>query len=132
MFQADYKIQTYLIKGITHFFPSIRIVGEQTVDYNGQIALNFEKIKLDNYPVDAQLDQNVPLDELCLWIDPIDNTKGFIKGRLEGVTILIGMSRKNSPFLGFIATPYIKEQDKPFFKPYLYMGYVPSQKGFKL
>lgn len=33
--QADYKIQTYLIKGVEHFFPKLRIVGEETVDYKG-------------------------------------------------------------------------------------------------
>lgn len=72
------------------------------------------------------------MEELCLWIDPIDNTKGFVKGKLEGVTILVGMTRKNSPILGVIATPYRKEQEKAYFSPYLYMGYVPKHKAFRL
>ena len=54
----------------------------------------------------------MPLDELCLWIDPIDNTKGFVRGKLEGVTILVGMVRKNSAYLGAIARPYFEENGK--------------------
>lgn len=32
--------------------------------------------------------------QCCLWIDPIDNTRGFIEGEAEAVTTLIGMSYK--------------------------------------
>ncbi len=33
-------------------------------------------------------------EDVCIWVDPIDNTKGFIQGIAEAVTILIGISHK--------------------------------------
>lgn len=95
-----------LIRGITHFFPKLRIVGEESTDYEGQIDLDPSQLTLDIYPQHCQLDEDVPVDELCVWIDPIDNTAGFVKGDLEDVTILIGMARGQLPYLGIIGIPY--------------------------
>ena len=67
-----------------------------------------------------------------MWIDPIDNTKGFIEGKLEGVTILIGMARKNISYLGVVATPYQLEQRTRVFKPKLYVGCAPQLKAYQL
>jgi 3'-phosphoadenosine 5'-phosphosulfate (PAPS) 3'-phosphatase len=43
---------------------------------------------------------------LCVWIDPIDCTKGFIDGHLEYVTVLIGLSRKLTAYAGVVGTPF--------------------------
>jgi 3'-phosphoadenosine 5'-phosphosulfate (PAPS) 3'-phosphatase len=72
----------------------------------------------------------VPLSELVVWIDPIDNTKGFIKGTLDAVTVLIGMSRKDRAFLGVLALPYIFDGHQQIFKPEILMGTVEGRKAF--
>lgn len=89
------------------------------------------KIILDNYPESAELDENVPYEDLCVWIDPIDNTRGFVNGKLEGVTILVGLARKELPFLGFIGIPYVAKNKERIFKPYLNMGYVSKSKAYR-
>lgn len=71
------------------------------------------------------------MEELCLWIDPIDNTKAFVKGKMEGVTVLVGMTRNGKPFLGAITSPFSAEEGKTVFKPYLNLGYVPKGKAFQ-
>lgn len=43
---------------------------------------------------------------MCVWIDPIDNTKGFIEGRAEAVTILIGISCKGKSEVGIVGSPF--------------------------
>jgi 3'(2'), 5'-bisphosphate nucleotidase len=129
--QADYKIQSYLIKGIAHFFPKLRVIGEESVEYTGHIELDFESILLEEFPQEGGLEESVPVSELCLWIDPIDNTQGFIKGKLEGVTILVGMARKCQAYLGIIASPYCIEQGSRQFKPCVRMGFAPAQKAFR-
>jgi len=45
---------------------------------------------------------------LCVWIDPIDNTKGFISGEIEAVTILIGISYKGKAEVGIVGHPFKK------------------------
>ena len=42
--KADYKIQTYITKAMNKFFPALRIVGEESVDYKGDIDLDFDQI----------------------------------------------------------------------------------------
>ena len=36
--------------------------------------------------------QELELEKSCLWIDPIDCTRGFLNGNIEDVTVLIGLS----------------------------------------
>ena len=50
---------------------------------------------------------------------------------MEGVTILIGMTRNKKPFLGAITSPYSVEKEERIFKPYLNLGYVPKKKAFQ-
>lgn len=53
--KADYKIQTMLIRGISHFFPKLKIVGEETTEYPGLIELDLNAIALDNCPAGFDL-----------------------------------------------------------------------------
>lgn len=59
---TDYKIQTYIVKAMGHFFPGLRIVGEETMDYKGQIDLDFDRISLENYPPECDLEESVPVE----------------------------------------------------------------------
>jgi 3'(2'), 5'-bisphosphate nucleotidase len=68
--------------------------------------------------------------ELCVWIDPIDNTKGFINGTLDCVTILIGLSRNKRAFLGVVGLPYLKNNETISFQPEIIVGAVTSGKAF--
>lgn len=42
------------------------------------------------------------LDRLTIWIDPLDGTKNFVLGDLEGVTTLIGVAYDENPIFGVI------------------------------
>lgn len=42
--EADFKIQTMLIRGIHKLYPNIKIVGEEEVDYTGEIATNYDEM----------------------------------------------------------------------------------------
>ncbi len=59
-------------------------------------------------PENIKINANDKISECCLWIDPIDCTKGFIEGNFEDVTVLIGMSTNNHPSLGVIGIPFKK------------------------
>jgi 3'(2'), 5'-bisphosphate nucleotidase len=115
--KADYKIQTMLIRAIHSFFPKLKIVGEETTEYLGLIELDLKTITIDNSPEGFGLEEPVPISELCLWIDPIDNTKGFINGALDCVTILIGLSRNHRAYLGVLGLPYRKTNEGVSFEP---------------
>jgi 3'-phosphoadenosine 5'-phosphosulfate (PAPS) 3'-phosphatase len=70
------------------------------------------------------------ISEFCVWIDPIDNTKGFINGTLDCVTILIGLSRNKRSYIGVTAIPFLKENEKIVYKPEILLGIAPIYKAF--
>jgi 3'-phosphoadenosine 5'-phosphosulfate (PAPS) 3'-phosphatase len=59
-----------------------------------------------------------------VWIDPIDNTKGFINGTLDCVTVLIGLSRNKRAYIGVVGVPYLKNKEELEFKPEVLVGCV--------
>ena len=54
----------------------------------------------------CNLDNEFPIDDSILWIDPLDGTLAYTKNELEAVTVLMGVSHKKSPLLGIIAHIY--------------------------
>jgi 3'-phosphoadenosine 5'-phosphosulfate (PAPS) 3'-phosphatase len=65
--------------------------------------------------------------DACLWIDPIDCTRGFINGNIEDVTILIGLSYRQKPYMGVIGTPYKKIGELKSFEPVVTVGSVKTR-----
>jgi len=49
---------------------------------------------------------NFDTKEAILWIDPLDGTSDFVKGNLEAVTTLIGLSIKGVSKLGVVHNAY--------------------------
>ena len=75
--------------------------------------------------------REIPEEDLCIWIDPIDNTKGFINGTAEDVTILIGISHKQKAEMGIIGIPFKKVGDKTIYDPSVVIGSVADQQAFE-
>ena len=51
-------------------------------------------------------DVMVPLEELTLFVDPLDGTREFVEGRLSNVACLIGIARQDRPIAGVIGLPF--------------------------
>jgi len=60
--------------------------------------------------------------ESIVWIDPVDGTSDFLKGDLECVCTLIGISYKNLAKAGVVARIYDKTETGYDFKPRIYFG----------
>eukprot|EP00388_Colpodella_angusta_P009023 GDKJ01024268.1.p1 GENE.GDKJ01024268.1~~GDKJ01024268.1.p1 ORF type:complete len:375 (+),score=74.55 GDKJ01024268.1:90-1127(+) len=107
--EADRRTEMFIKQNILEQFPKIRIVGEESIDGN----LSNEHVDGDvpSIPVDL-IDEMVPvelsnlnLDEICIYIDPLDGTNGFTKGTYGDVTTLVGVSYKSSPLIGIVLEP---------------------------
>lgn len=81
-----------IVQGLKKFFPSIVIVGEEATEYEGEIDVDFNKISPLFLPPNLEISAEYPSSDVCVWIDPIDCTKGFIGGYVEACTVLIGIS----------------------------------------
>jgi 3'-phosphoadenosine 5'-phosphosulfate (PAPS) 3'-phosphatase len=113
-----------IIKGLKMHFPQLKIIGEESEEYKGSIHYAYEQIKSDMLPAHSNINRELRIEDSCLWIDPIDCTKGFLNGNYEDVTVLIGLSYKKKPEAGIIGTPYKKIGDKKVFEPVVTIGSV--------
>jgi 3'-phosphoadenosine 5'-phosphosulfate (PAPS) 3'-phosphatase len=57
-------------------------------------------------------------EEMVIWIDPIDGTKGFTEGHLHHITSMIGVSVNMRPRIGIIHKPFynsLYKQSRTYF-----------------
>ena len=45
-------------------------------------------------------------DDAVLFIDPLDATAEFVKGNIDAVTVLLGLTVKGVPKIGIIHNPF--------------------------
>jgi fructose-1,6-bisphosphatase/inositol monophosphatase family enzyme len=50
--------------------------------------------------------RRVTLQDVCVFVDPVDGTREFVEGRLEAVTCLIGISYRGRAVAGVMARPF--------------------------
>jgi len=48
-------------------------------------------------------------DDMVIWIDPLDGTKGFTEGHLNQLTSMIGVAINGRPRIGIIHKPFYKQ-----------------------
>lgn len=51
--QADFKIQTMLIRGFRKHYPTIKIVGEEETEYEGSIECDYDQFKFPFLPINS-------------------------------------------------------------------------------
>ena len=56
--------------------------------------------------VPDNMEEDIPIDELTLFVDPLDGTREFVEGRLENVACLIGVSRNGKSLAGTVGLPF--------------------------
>ena len=49
-------------------------------------------------------------DDMVIWIDPLDGTKGFTEGHIHHITSLIGVAVNNRPRIGIIHKPFYNQK----------------------
>jgi len=95
-----------LIKGcVSRQFPGITIIGEENAvasapDSEPPLNVNAASTQCAALPT-------VPLNEVVLWVDPLDGTLEFVENRLEFVSILLGIAWKGTPVAGVVHQPFI-------------------------
>jgi len=114
---ADTTAQKVIVSSLLSKFPKLQIVGEEDesveVDMEFKRDLNDSLTCLEFYMpqqkgVDAQEEPPVDLDlnEVIVYVDPLDGTREFVEGRLENVQCLIGLCYRGRPLIGAIGVPF--------------------------
>jgi len=108
---ADLRAQHVIVSNIRTMFPGIRLVGEEDEADSKEEACKLgetQVVPLDAVPmlecmeVPTELAESLTLEDTCLWIDPLDGTIEFVRGNLQHVCVLIGITVKDRPVAGVV------------------------------
>eukprot|EP00092_Neocalanus_flemingeri_P084183 GFUD01105715.1.p1 GENE.GFUD01105715.1~~GFUD01105715.1.p1 ORF type:complete len:316 (+),score=106.80 GFUD01105715.1:115-1062(+) len=107
--QADRSAQDCIIASLAKQFPMLTVVGEEgEQDLTGVPA---EWIVSVADPEAAKVTcpdmyKDVAMEDLTVWVDPLDGTKEYTQGLLDHVTVLIGIAVGKKSVAGVIHQPY--------------------------
>ncbi|KAL7057666.1 hypothetical protein AAHC03_016372 [Spirometra sp. Aus1] len=106
--QADRSAQHCIVSSLSQKFPGLCIIGEEDLQGKDQPLSHIVE------DMDAQvLSKRCPpalesaaLEDVVVWVDPLDGTGEFAQGLLEHVTVLIGLAVKGRPVGGVVCQPF--------------------------
>lgn len=107
--EADRTAQRLIVASLAKGYPKCKIVGEEELEDDKEADLKLIDLSFDEdvlkHNLPAQY-SDVREEDLVIWVDPLDGTTEFVKGCLESVTVLIGISLKGKSIAGVIHQPF--------------------------
>ena len=115
--QADIDAQKRIIAGLRSTWgDELLIIGEEDDDDDDVVVPNDDDdddkkrnhLALDLLDHTTIVDdaEEVDMEDLVLFVDPLDGTREFVEGRLENVACLIGIAKRGRPIAGVIGLPF--------------------------
>jgi 3'(2'), 5'-bisphosphate nucleotidase len=115
--EADRSVQRCILASLRKQFPGITVIGEEDEDTESadakwvELSLSDEVLAhADKLPESLK---NVKLEDICVWVDPLDGTAEYTQGLLDHVTVLIGVSVHGKSVAGVIYQPFYNYQAGP-------------------
>ena len=119
---ADTSAQRVIVSSILGAYPKLHIVGEEdeSVEVGGtdyqyklksDLLMNYEWITRSDGKVDEPPPEELDMNLLTVFVDPLDGTREFVEGRLPNVQSLIGVTYKGTPLMGAVGLPFPTSND---------------------
>lgn len=132
--QADLKAQSLISYSYRKFFKGLLVKGEEKEELLSEPTyFDYSKVRLDLVPESLFGESNIlNISDLIVWVDPLDGTSDFLKGDLECITTLVGISSKGVAHAGVVCRMFDQTKDGYNFKPRIYFGVKGVSKVFQL
>jgi len=109
---ADIRAQRVITRRLIQRFPGLNLVGEEEDDPSiPSPDCDFEYPS--SHPLHQELESKykpisieVPIEDLTIFIDPLDGTHEFVQRRVHNSTSLIGIAYHGNPIAGVISSPF--------------------------
>lgn len=103
--KGDLESHYIIHSGLKSAFPRLRVVSEE---HDMGVKSNF---KLDKIPKALLYNKadDVPLNDVIVWIDPLDATQEYSENLLHYVTTMVCVAVKGVPTIGVIYRPFGNE-----------------------
>ncbi len=106
--RADRSVQDCIVGSLRENFPGIAVIGEEGDDVDA-VKDDWIVKEEDEEALELKIPDDLAsasLEDLTVWVDPLDGTKEFTEGLVEHVTILIGIAVGKRAVAGVINQPY--------------------------
>jgi 3'-phosphoadenosine 5'-phosphosulfate (PAPS) 3'-phosphatase len=121
---ADTTAQKVIVSSLLSKYPDLNIVGEEDepieIDTDSKKELNDTMLNgvefyLPSFVKDSDDLEDPPIElqmnEIVVFVDPLDGTREFVEGRLSNVQCLIGLCWRGRPLMGAIGLPFGMSDD---------------------
>jgi len=100
-----------MVNSLLYTFPGIRIVSEEHLPAASDIFPISVSKALFNSDAFSTIPEDIHLniDDLVIWIDPLDATKEYSEGLTQYVTTMVCVARKGEPLIGVIHQPFMSK-----------------------
>lgn len=113
---ADDRSHCVMFYSLKQSFPKLKVISEEKLEDCPDVPeLNFDSQVVQeviNLP-----EENVLIDDITVWIDPLDATKEYTENLVKFVTTMVCVAVKGKPVIGVIHKPFEK-------KPNTYWAWV--------
>ncbi len=113
--KADRSVQDCILGSLRANFPGLAVIGEEGDEIHSEVQADWIVKDQDSGALTLDIPSeytNTKLEDVCVWVDPLDGTKEYTEGLLDHVTILIGIAVGQRAVAGVINQPYFNYQAK--------------------
>lgn len=103
---ADYRSHCAMYNALTTAFPKLTVISEEKSKECDKVNVSDLKDSLKNLQDFNFDDSFVNVNDVTIWIDPLDATKEFTENLLQYVTTMVCISVKKEPVIGVIHKPF--------------------------
>lgn len=104
---ADRRSHCIMQQGLQRIFPKLKIISEE----DDVVCPDVHPFDLDPtvLPKDDMPEEIVPIEDVTVWIDPLDATKEFTEKLFQYVTTMVCVAVKGRPVIGVVHNPFTKK-----------------------
>jgi fructose-1,6-bisphosphatase/inositol monophosphatase family enzyme len=119
--EADRQSEEIIIACIAHYFPNIKIIGEEgsvivpADEVSSAAFLPINQLTETILPKSIPSALSVDVADLVVFVDPMDGTSDFVHGHLDCVSVLIGVACRGRPLIGVIHRPFPDEAGECYY-----------------
>ena len=110
--EADHASQRAIVSSLRNVWgDKLRIIGEEEETLGGEEASDTTTTPLRTDMFDDDLGDDTPeidIDDITIYVDPLDGTREFVEGRLDSCTVLVGIAINGESVAGSIGIPFPK------------------------
>lgn len=108
---GDRNSNQAMVNSMLYTFPGIRVVSEEHLPAPSDVyPITVSKALFNSAPFSTiPEDIHLNLDDLVVWIDPLDATKEYSEGLTQYVTTMVCVARKGEPLIGVIHQPFLSK-----------------------